>query len=191
VAFLVRLLFESTLLLGGCLAVILFVLLVHWRRTLRPRPLQIGLAVAVVLLVVQAAVVTRWEHADRIMKRIEAGVRVSRPGAIAATLSARFHVEETGWDREAFIEIVRSYMSWIDVHALSRRTLEITAHEPEAFSVYVSYLADASAGGFRQAGLSRWLIRFTRETDGWRIISIEPTQVDRTSVRGWRGLPRP
>jgi hypothetical protein len=191
VDFLVRLLFESTLMLGGCLAVILFVLLVYWRRTLKPRPLLIGLALTAVLLIVQAAVVTRWEHADRIMKRIEAAVLASQPEPIEATLSERFHIAETGWDRADFIKIVRSYMSRVDVHSLSRRALEVTAEQPDSFQIYISYLADASTRDYRQAGLSRWRIRFVREADGWRIVSIEPTELDRTTVRGWRGLPKP
>ena len=177
--------------LGGGLAVILFVLLVHWRRTLKPRPLQIGLAIAVVLLIVQAAVVTRWEHADRIMQRIEAAVLASQPEPIEATLSEHFHIAETGWDRADFIRIVRSYMSWVDVHSLSRRKLEVTRNEPESFQIYISYFADASTSDYRHVGLSRWLIQFAHEADGWRIISIEPTQLDRTTVRGWRGLPKP
>jgi hypothetical protein len=191
VDFLVRLLFESTLLLGGCLAVILFVLLVHWRRTLKPRPLLIGLVIAVVLLIVQAVVVTRWERADRIMQRIEAAVLASQPEPIEATLSGRFHIAETGWNRADFIRIVRSYMSRVDVHSLSRRTLEVTAEQPDSFQIYVSYLADASTQDYRHMGLSRWLIQFIHEEDGWRIISIEPTELDRTTVRGWRGLPKP
>jgi len=177
--------------LGGGLAVILFVLLVHWRRTLKPRPLLIGLAIAVMLLIVQAAVVTRWEHADRIMQRIEAAMLASQPEPIAATLSERFRIAETGWDRADFVKIVRSYMSWVDVHSLSRRKLEVTQNEPESFQIYISYFADASTSDYRHIGLSRWLIRFVREADGWRIISIEPTEFDRRTLRGWRELPKP
>ena len=191
VDFLVQLLFESRLMLGGCLAVMLFVLLVYWRRTLKPRPLLIGLAIAVVLLIVQAAVVTRWEHADRIMTRIETAVLASQPEAIVAALSGRFHIAETNWDGEEFLDRVRRYMQAVDVRTLTRRTLEIEENDADRFQIYVSYWADVSTRDFAGGLLSRWLIRFVRDDDGWRIISIEPTQMDRRTVRGWRGLPKP
>ncbi|MBU0616192.1 MAG: hypothetical protein KKI02_00595 [Planctomycetes bacterium] len=189
--FLVQLLFESRLMLGGCLAVMLFVLLVYWRRTLKPRPLLIGLAIAVVLLVVQAAVVTRWEHADQIMKRIEAGVLASQPEAIAPALSGRFHIAETNWDDQEFLDRVRQYMQAVDVRTLTRRALEIEENDADQFQIYVSYWADISTRDSAGGLLSRWRIVFVAEEHGWRIISIEPTQMDRTTVRGWKGLPKP
>ena len=189
--FLARLLFESTLLLGGCLAVILFVLLVHWRRTLKPRPLLIGLAIAALLLIVQAAVVTRWEHADRIMKQIEAAVLASQPEPIAMTLSSRFRIADMDWDDEEFLDRVRRYMQAVDVRTLRRRALEIEKNETDRFQTYVSYLADVGTRQVNGLVLSRWRIVFVEEDRAWRIISIEPTQLDRTTVSGWQGLPRP
>jgi hypothetical protein len=191
VDFLVRLLFESTLMLGGCLAVLLFVLLAHWRRRLQPRPLLIGLALSVVLLVVQALVVTRREHADRIMARIEADVLASQTDAIAAALSTEFLVAEPEMDREKFVRLVERYMQRVDVRTLTRRALDIEASETDRFQLYVSYLADISAPNLNSLVLSRWRISFAKEDDGWRILSIEPTQLDRTPIRGWRGLRVP
>jgi hypothetical protein len=191
VDFLVRLLFESTLMLGGCLAVILFVLLVYWRRTLKPRPLLIALALTVILLIVQAAVVTRWEHADRILQRIEAGVLASQPEAIAAALSGRFHIAETNWDDEEFLDRVRRYMQAVDVRTLTRRALEIEESNADRFQIYVSYWADISTRDFAGGLLSRWRIVFVVEEHGWRIISIEPTELGRVTIGGWRGLPKP
>jgi hypothetical protein len=187
---LVWLLLESTLALAGVLVVVLFVLLVHWRRTLQPRPLLIGLAMAVVLLVLQALVVTRREHADRIMKRIEADIVASRVEALAAALSARFHIAETDWDRAEFIRVVEGYMSWVDVVTLTRRRLEVELSERDAFRIYVSYIADVGARDFRYMGLSRWLIDFAREDGSWKIVSVQPTEMDRRPIGGWRSLPR-
>jgi len=182
---------ESTLALAGCLAVVLFALLVRWRRTLRPRPLLIGLGLAAALLIVQAAVVTRREHADRIMRQIESDLVASRVDALAGALSARFQIPQTGWDRERFIGIARRYLAWIDIHTLTRRALEVQRSEPERFEIYVSYLADASTEDFRYVGLSRWLIAFVREEGKWRIVEIQPTELDRRPVAGWSKLPRP
>ena len=191
VDFLVRLLFESTLMLGGCLAVMLFVLLVYWRRTLKPRPLLYGLGLAVVLLIVQAAVVTRWEHADRIMKRIETAVLASQPDDIAATLSPRFHITDPDWDADEFLARVRQYMQAVHVRTLNRRALDIEENQPDRFQIYVSYWADISGRSYASGTLSRWLIVFAREEQGWRIINIEPTHMDRITIRGWRALPNP
>jgi len=187
---LVWLLFESTLALVGCLVVVLFVLLVYWRRTLRPRPLLIGLAAAVVLLVVQALVVTRKEHADRIMQRIEADIIASRVDDLRAALSARFHIAEMDWDRSEFIDVVEGYMSWIDVISLTRRRLAVEGGEGDRFHIYISYLADVSTNDFRYSGLSRWLIEFVHEEGGWKIVEIQPTEMDRRSIGGWGSLPR-
>lgn len=183
--------FESTLALGGCLAVVLFLLLVHWRRTLKPRALLIGLALTIILLIVQAAVVTRREHADRIMKQIEIDLVASRPDALAAALSDRFHIAETNWDRAQFTDVVKRYLSWIDIVTLTRRALEVESSEQDRFETYVSYLADVSTADFRYVGLSRWLIEFVREDDDWRIQSIMPVSIDRTPTGGWKGVPRP
>jgi hypothetical protein len=188
---LIWLFFESTLALTGCLALLLFVLLVHWRRTLKPRPLLIGLALAVVLLLIQALVVTRREHADRTMKAIERDVLVSRTDAIAAALSTRFHIAETNWDREKFIDRVRQYMQSIDVRTLNRRMLEIKESEADTFQIIISYLADIRATDYAGPVLSRWKIVFVREGGRWKIQRIEPTQLGRAVIHGWKGLPRP
>jgi len=49
---------ESTIALGAASAVLLFILLVYWRNTLRGKPMLFGLILVAVLLIVQAAVVT-------------------------------------------------------------------------------------------------------------------------------------
>jgi hypothetical protein len=188
--FLIWLLFESTVALAGGLFVVLFVLLVHWRRTLRPRAFLIGLAVSLVLLIVQSLVVTRKEHADRIMQRVEVDIVASRVDALAAALSDRFHIAEMNWDRAKFIDVVEGYMSWIDVLSLTRRRLEIVSSTGEHFQIYVSYLADVSTNDFRYTGLSRWLIEFVRAENGWQVTSIQPTEMDQRRISGWRSLPR-
>ncbi len=188
VDFLVWLLFESTLLLGGCLGVMLFVLLVHWRRTLQPRPLLIGLALAVVLLIAQAAVVTRKEHADRIMERIETAVLASQPEVIAGTLSTRFRIEKPEMDGEQFTDLVRAYMQWVNVRSLSRTALTIEESRDDTFRASLSYLGEVTARDFTGLVQSRWNITFVRDQDGWHILSIEPTMLQRQTIKGWGDL---
>jgi len=187
---LIWLFLESTLALGGCLAILLFILLVRWRRTLKPRPFLIGLAVAMALLVVQALVVTRREHADRIMERIELDVVASRPDAIAAALSARFHIAEPEMDADKFVELVRSYMRRVDVHTLTRRGMDVTASEGDTLEISINYWADISAPDYSGMVRSRWTITFVREGGGWRILTVEPTMIGQRPVDGWRGLRR-
>lgn len=183
--------FESTLALGGCLAVVLFVLLVHWRRRLQPRPLLIGLVVSIVLLITQALVVTRREVAQRIMRGIEVGVIASRPDAIAAALSSRFRVSEPEMDRGEFLDLVERYMQRVDVRTLYQRALKVTTSEGSTFEISVSYLADVTQRSYSGAVLSRWSIVFTREDGGWRILSIEPTMLQRDPIDGWSDLRGP
>jgi hypothetical protein len=189
--FLIWLLLESTLALGGCLVVLLFVLLVRWRRTLKPRPLLIGLALSVVLLLLQALVVTRREHADRIMRAIELDLVASRPDAITAALSERFYVSETGWDRDRFLDRVRQYLEAVDVRTLTRRKLAVETSEAGRFQIYVSYLADISTRELDSPVLSRWQIEFVDEAGQWRILTIQPTSIERRPIGGWKGLPKP
>jgi hypothetical protein len=189
--FLTWMFLESRPLLGGCLAVVLFVLLVYWRRTLKPKPFLVGLALAVVLLVVQALVVTQREHADRIMRSIERDVLASRTEAIAAALSDRFQIPEKNWDRERFIERVKDYMQTIDVRTLNRRKLQIEKSETDAFEISVSYLAEISGRDYAGPVLSRWKIYFVHEDGHWRILRIEPTSLGQTTIHGWDGVPRP
>ena len=183
--------FESTPALGGCLAVVLFVLLVHWRQTLKPRAFLSGLAVAAVLLLVQALVVTYREHADRIMEAIERDVVASQPDDLGPFLSESFYIEETGWDKAQFLDRVREYMARVDVRTLTRRKLEVEESGAERFQIYISYLADVSMRDFDRPVLSRWRIVFVRERDEWRIRTIVPVSIDQTPTRGWKGIPRP
>jgi hypothetical protein len=183
--------FESTLALSACLVVLLFVLLVHWRRGGRGRPLLIGLGVAVLLLIVQALVVTRRERADHILRRIETDIVASRPDAIAAALSARFYVTEPEMDRADFLELVRRAMRRVDVHTLRQSGLKIQAGASDTFEISVTYWADVSTPEYRGMTHSRWKIVFVREESGWRILSVEPTALDGRPVAGWRGVPNP
>ena len=155
------LLLESTLALGSLLFVMLFVFLVHWRKTLKPRPFLISLGVAGILLVVQSTVVTRREHADRIMKGIETAVLDSRVDSIRAALASGFRIRETDWSAADFVEVVRDWMRVVDVRTLRRRALRIEGSLDDRFEIYVSYMADVAHRSYSGTTLSRWIITFT------------------------------
>jgi hypothetical protein len=179
---------ESVVALAGTLTVILFILLVYWRNTLRARPLLIGCVAAAALLIVQALVVTKREHADRTMKRIEAAVLESQPQGVGAELSARFFAEPPKMDQTRFVELVRTYMQTVDVRTLYRSDLELSNIQSGAFDAEVSYIADISARDFSGTVVSRWRLRFEREADGWRIVNIIPIMLNKQPVNGWRDL---
>ena len=169
----------------------MFVLLVHWRKTLRPRLFLIGLCMTVVLLSVQTAVVTRRERADRTMREIETAVLDSRADGIRPWLARSFHINETNWDTNDFINEVREWMRAVDVRTLHRRALRVEDSADDAFQVYISYIAEIRHPNYNGRTLSRWWITFTRESGGWRISEIQPVELNRQNLSGWRSLGSP
>jgi len=161
---------------------------VYWRSTLRVRPFLIGCGVAVVLLIVQAAVVTKREHADRIMKRIETAVLESKPHGVGAELSDRFHAEPPPMDQARFVELVRTYMQTVDVRTLYRSDMELMEVESGSFSLEVSYMGEVNARDFSGTVLSRWKLRCEREPEGWRIVNIIPIMLNKQRINGWHDL---
>ena len=179
---------ESVIALGATLVVVMFILLVYWRRTLRVKPFLIGGALAVILLIVQAAVVTQRERADRMMRRIEAAVLESKPKGVEAELSERFHAEPPEMDRARFTELVKMYMEQVDVRTLHRLQLEMTEQQADHFIAELSYMADISARDFNGTVTSRWRLRFEHESEGWRIVNIIPIKLNTANIRGWEDL---
>ncbi len=185
-AWVVWVLFESRAALAALLGVVLFVLLVHWRRSGRPRPLLLGLAAAVLLLVVQALVVTKREHARRILSAIEQDIVASRTTALAAALAPDFDFPE---GRAGFLELVDHELARIDVRYLERWWLRVERDEGERFTVVVEYSADI-AGVYAGTFQSGWELTFVNTADGWRVQQIRPRHlagmgnVNWSSIRG-------
>jgi hypothetical protein len=169
------LLFESLPALGAVLGVVLFVLLVHWRRTRRGRPALIGLVVAVVLLAVQALVVTRREHAERILGLIEKDLVASRTVALAAALAPDF--DAGGLDRDGFLAYVRQQLQLVKVRWLDRWALQMEESGGDRFVASATYLADVSGEGYVGSTESRWALTFVRTSDGWKIAAVRPLHV--------------
>ncbi len=180
-------LFESLAALGAVLGVVLFALLVHWRRSGRPRALLIGLAVAVVLFIVQALVVTQREHAARILTAIENDLVASRSDALAAALSPDF-----AWDhpRGDFISYVERQLTRVDIRWVERFRLRVSESQPDRFTVLASYRADIATPGYAGSLPSTWSLTFVRTPDGWKIIQIKPVRILGYDNPTWLGLER-
>lgn len=181
--------FESSIALGIVLGLVLFGLLVHWRRTLQPRPLLIGLVVALGLLVVQKLVITHREHAGAIMTQIERDIVNTRTGALARLLAADFVAGER--DRDVFLAFVRAQMNLIRVHSVRRGSIRITARDAGTFTAVIGYSAMITTGGFVQQLLpTTWRIWFVREADGWKIQRILPVRIGGQEIPTWEQFER-
>jgi hypothetical protein len=179
--------FESLPALAGVLGLVLFVLLVHWRRGGRWSPLAIGAAVAVLLLVVQALVVTPREQAARILGRIERDLLAGRATALKANLAPNFDWGRPGDDFGAFVE---RQLQRVRIHWLQRWELRVRESEPDRFVVVASYLADITAESFATTMRSSWALTFVRVGGEWKIAKIEPLQLGDSTHPGWGDVDR-
>lgn len=181
--------FESLPALGAALFVINFVLLAYWRRSERVLPLLVGLALAMVLLGVQTLVITRQEHAIRMLAAIERDVVAARTDSLAATLAPDFKTGKMGPDE--FLEYVERQYERVRVHSTNRGRLEIIESLPDRFMVEVAYTPDVTVGGYEGRLPTRWRFTFVRTETGWRIASLRPIHVARLSNPGWDELNAP
>lgn len=181
-------LFESLPVLGGILGVVLFVLLVYWRRSGKARPLLIGLGVAVVLLAVQALVVTNRERAARVLTAIEHDVRASRTDVLAAALAPEF--ESQGLGRDEFVTYVRRQLANVRIRWIERWELTISDAQADRFVASATYLADVAAEGMSGTPRSSWRFEFVRTPAGWRIAQLECRQIDGHHDLSWRDFER-
>lgn len=179
--------FESTAALGAALFLALFWLLVYWRRSGNLKPLGVGIGIAILLLVIQAAVTTQHEHAAHILARIERDAEKHSAAALEAALAADFSIP--GMTRAEFVTLARERLARLTIRTLYRTNLVIDTG-PEEFTAHASYLADASLDNDVISGSSEWLIRFARHNDRWLIVEIEPVRIQNVPLHGWQDLRR-
>jgi hypothetical protein len=179
-------LFESLPVLGAVLFTINFVLLVLWRRGGRPHPLLVGLVLSLVLLLVQAVVVTHRERADRVLSAIETDIERARSGALANVLVEDFRAGDL--ERAAFLESVDELLRRVQIRSVRRLMLEVTARADDRFTAEATYHADIMADVYAGAFLSSWAITFERREDQWRIAAIRPLRVGRLEEPSWQRL---
>lgn len=167
---------ESTGALAAVLGTVLFGLLVYWRRGGSSRPLLVGLAVAGVLLLVQALVATPRERAARMLHAIERELVRGRSDALAAALTADFDMD--GLDRAAFLDAVRTVLQEINIRTLDRTRMVVTATERDRFVVEANYLAIVEAGMYSGPTRSRWSLTFARGPSGWGLRGVHCEEID-------------
>lgn len=176
--------FESAAGLGVCLGLMLFGLLVYWRRTLKPRPLLVGMTVALVLLIVQKVVVTQREHAGLILDAIQADLLASRADAIERSLHDPFTAGRM--DRGEFLRLVREKLRTVKIFTLSRSDLVVTQRAAGAFEVEAAFVSRVSVGEFGQYPMpTRWSLRFVRDGERWKIGQIEPISLGGRGGVSW------
>jgi hypothetical protein len=181
-------LFESVATLGAVLGVVLFVLLVHWRRTGQSRPLLVGLGVALTLLVIQTLVVTQREHAERILEPIEKELVASRADALAAALAPDFDAD--GLDRDGFLAYVRQQLQSVKVRWLERWALQLAEADAERFVATATYSADVAGYSYVGSMQSVWALTFVRTSDGWKIAAIRPLNIAGLENPTWGSIDR-
>ena len=170
-----RLLFESPLLLIGCLVILQLVLIRVWsgRRTPGSRwAMLIGFALFPLLLGLQAAVVT---HRERVTAVVETLVEATQQGdvpGIAAHIADNFEAEKL--DRREFLDGVRSVLTRYHVENARRRNLEITINGFEAEARFGVICRIVTAEEMIPNFASAWTVRFALIDDRWQATSVEP-----------------
>lgn len=173
---------ESQIALGIVLGLTLFGLLVHWRRSLNPRPFVIGMVVAVILLFAQKSVVTQSEHAGLILDAIARDLLQSKPDAIERSLADPFQAGEM--DRDGFLQVVKTQLRRVRIHQLSRGSLRLTQSETGAFQVQATFSARVDSADYGANVVpSTWQLDFVKTSEGWRIRRIEPISLGFSDVK--------
>ncbi len=184
-------LLESPLALAGFTGLALFVLLVYWRRTGRPQPLLIALALTIALFVIQTTITTRAEHADHILDAIATDLMRSETTALHQYLAPNFTTHPDAGpvlDRTAFLNLVADRLESIRIIWVERWQLELTDHTDEAFTAITSYRTDIVHPQGRFGPRSGWDFTFVDTPQGWRISQIHCRHIDGLSDPTWQRI---
>ncbi|MBK8913953.1 MAG: hypothetical protein IPM64_04990 [Phycisphaerales bacterium] len=170
-SFITWVLFESFYALAGVLTILLYVLLVHWRRGGNRNVFLAGCAVAALLLVAQPLVVTKRERAGMILDTVAADLTRGRVAALSTALAPGFLLGEM--DAAELTRRVERRLERTPVREARRTRIEVVESGAGRFRVDASYVVTFSNEDFGRTVRSRWHIGF-EEVDGeWRISSID------------------
>ncbi|TWT44275.1 hypothetical protein RAS1_06850 [Phycisphaerae bacterium RAS1] len=180
---------ESPAALLAVTVVVLFTLLVYWRRGGSVRPLFAALLAACGMLITQSCVMTQREHAGRILSAIVDDLCDGRVAALAAALSPRFRAADM--DRERFAQYVGDVLERVRIHAADRTGLRLAESRADAFRVVVGYLPDLTlADEGRVRVPSSWSLAFERDAGEWKITEIICIQAGPLRSPTWQELRR-
>ena len=174
------LLFESFYALAGVLALVLYGLLVYWRRGGDRRPLLFGIPIAVALLITQQLVVTQREHAAQILTRIERDLEQRSTTALRAALSPNFAAGAL--DATELVDGVTSRLRTLRLANIRRTALNLTSSSADEFVVSASYSSDLSTGDTTGAAHTRWEFEFSRVGGEWKLHSIQRLWIENIEV---------
>lgn len=180
-------LLESPLALALLAGFVNFWLLVHWRRSGRPRPLVAGLLITLAMFVVQAWVETPREAARRIISELERAVEHRQIEPFERHLADSFVAGSL--DRAAFLQMVRAVLPELDVFMLLRQRLDVVPAADGQVVATAFYVGNAryrdEGGAFRA-----WFdFRFDRVGGRWQIVAIDRFAVNDQPGR-WERLSR-
>lgn len=188
-AWLTWFLFESAAGLAACSALLLFILLVRWRRGGSAKPLLAGLMLSGGLFVLEVLVVTPRERAARMLSDVTDDLCLGRVEALRAALSPRFRAGEMG--REQFVDYVRDVLERVRIHAADRTALRVTRSDPGTFSVLAGYLPDLTLSNEGRVRVpSSWRLTFERDDGDWKITEIVCLQAGPLREPTWGELRR-
>lgn len=183
-------LLESPAALAALLALALFFLLVHWRRTLQARPLLVGLGLAVALLALQAVVVTPRERFVQMMLPVQRAVLQGDVDALGRALTPDFVAGDM--DKPRFLDFARTQLNRVRVSSLRRLTTRVTPTETatDAWHAIVGYSGAVTTADWQgQLVTASWDIWFHRAPDGThRITRIEPRRINGQEIGRWATL---
>lgn len=183
--------FESVMALTAFVAVVLFALLVWWRRRGRPQPLLIGMAICAGLYAAQVLVVTHRERAGAVLRAIESDLLSSHIDALADALADGFQTDPGNGDelgRDEFLEQVESLMQNIDIRWIERWQLKVEESRADRFTVVVAYRSDLVYRNTQASPRSNWTFTFVRTPEGWRIGNLRLVSIDGVRDPTWRRM---
>lgn len=181
-------LLESLPALGVCLFLLNFTTLVLWRRGGSPRPLLVTLMLSAVLLLVQAFVTTRGEHARAILRRIERDLLVGRTAAFEASLAPSFRA--AGMERDDFVDFARRRMESLRILFLQRISGRVESSSDDAFVYHAGYTSSIATEGVSITLQSGWRITFVRTGNQWRIGMLDTPTIQGRKITRWAELER-
>lgn len=169
------LLFERPLLLIGLLAIVEFILLWLWARqpTARARWAALaGLALAPVLLWVQAMVVTDRERITAVCRKMADAMEAGDVAALGRHVAPLFAVGDVG--RTDLLESLTRVLSRIRVEEPRLSDFEVSVERDRARASFQAACRLVTQSAIESGMVSRWELSF-REIDArWQVVEIKP-----------------